>query len=245
MKTPLPPNKTERMYPPLGHKFYLCLSDLTTSLKPFATDEPITVLDYGCGDSPYRSLFPNANYKRADLEDKADLDYVVRPGTPLEAPDATFDLILSSQVLEHVHDPAAYFRDCLRMLKPGGRLVATTHGSYPDHGGPHDYQRWTPWGMDRDVKASGLEVEHIWRLTTGPRAVLQYWQMVMEHTEASASSPIGLAIRLLRGLTRRCRPAIHRWSDQCWKAYSLCKESDFNYKHSLYVGLFVSARKPS
>ncbi len=238
-------NVTDRMRPEPGQKFYICLSDLSEALKPFATDDAITVLDYGCGDSPYRPMYPNATYQRADLEDIPDVDFIVRSGKPLEAPDESVDLIFSSQVIEHVYHTSAFFADCYRLLKPGGRLLVTTHGSFIDHSVPYDYQRWTPWGLRRDLEAAGFQIDEISRMTTGPRAALQFWEYVMEQAPAPLSSPVGWIIRFLRGTTRRFRPQLHRWADAHWNRFRLCQEDEFHHRHSLYVGLLGSAHKPN
>ena len=56
----------ERLHPEYGDLTYLHLADLRLALEAIRTDRVIHLLDYGCGGSPYRSLFPNAIYKRAD-----------------------------------------------------------------------------------------------------------------------------------------------------------------------------------
>jgi 2-polyprenyl-3-methyl-5-hydroxy-6-metoxy-1,4-benzoquinol methylase len=44
----------------------------------------------------------------------------------LQLEPGTFDCILMNHVLEHLHDPVETLRECHRLLKPGGRLVAVT-----------------------------------------------------------------------------------------------------------------------
>ena len=109
-------------------KFYLVLSDLLLALKRVETSERLTVLDYGAGGSPYRSLFYNSEYRRADLFSSTDGDYLIAQGGTVPEKAAVFDLVLSAQVLEHVENPSVYLSECFRLLKPGGNLLLTTHG---------------------------------------------------------------------------------------------------------------------
>ena len=106
------------------------------------------VLDVGCGDRPYDSLFTEADElvgfdvptnERADLHGTID-------SIPVD--DASFDVALCLQVLEHVPDPAAAIRELHRVVRPGGRVLLTTHGVYPFHPNPDDLWRWTHQGLD-------------------------------------------------------------------------------------------------
>jgi SAM-dependent methyltransferase len=104
------------------------------------------VLDVGAGDRPYRDLFPDAVTFDVPGNPHADLHGFVDE-IPAEA--ASFDVVLCLQVLEHVPDPAAAVRELRRVVRPGGRVLLSTHGIYPFHPNPDDLWRWTHQGLER------------------------------------------------------------------------------------------------
>lgn len=230
-----------RLQPSPGERFYLHLSDLRKMMGDLTSHVSGRVLDYGCGGSPYRSLFRHEAYVRADVGGMSDLDHVIVPGQPLAAPDSSFDCILSTQVLEHVSEPQKYLDDCFRMLKGGGTLLLSTHGTFPDHSVPWDFQRWTTNGLRRDIEAAGFKVEKIWKMTTGPRAVLQLLELNIDRIPGGGL-PFGLAFRVLRVLWRKMTPAFHRWADQRTGGFRLVEDSDHQH-HRLYLGIMVLAHK--
>lgn len=117
------------------------------------------VLDYGCADMQYRDLFPaGVEVVGADLPGNPVADVAIRPDGSLPLEDASFDAVLSTQVLEHVSDPALYLSECARVLRPGGRLLLSTHGIMIYHPDPVDLWRWTWAGLERIVAEAGLEV---------------------------------------------------------------------------------------
>jgi SAM-dependent methyltransferase len=233
----------QRREPHPGDPWYFILSDLRQALDHVIGSANGVLLDYGCGASPYRPLFSVTEYKRADLPGVADIDYVLVPGEPLKAAAGSFDTILSTQTLEHVTQPLAYLEDCHRLLRSGGRLVLSTHGCYPDHGAPWDFQRWTPYGMRRDLEGAKFKVENIWQITTGPRALFQFWEMLMERIPTPSTTIPGLVIRTLRGLTRRNRASLHRWADKYWAMHRVTPAED-SPTHRFYQALLVVAVKP-
>ena len=119
------------------------------------------VLDYGCADRPYEGLFDGADYVGADLPGNADADVEVRADGSIPLPDESFDVVLSTQVLEHVADPALYLAECHRVLRTGGRLVLTTHGIFVYHPDPVDLWRWTCAGLERAVIDAGFEAPRL------------------------------------------------------------------------------------
>jgi SAM-dependent methyltransferase len=70
--------------------------------------------------------------------------------------DGTFDAIKITEVLEHVPDTAAALRECRRVLRPGGRLVATAPFLERLHGDPDDYVRYTEAMWRRLLAECGL-----------------------------------------------------------------------------------------
>ncbi len=76
-----------------------------------------------------------------DLPGNAEADFVLREDGTTSTPDQFAEIVLSTQVLEHVGDPVAYLREAFRMLKPGGLLMLSTHGLWLYHADPSDYWR--------------------------------------------------------------------------------------------------------
>lgn len=117
------------------------------------------LLDFGCADRPYRGFFgPDVEVVSADLPGNHLADVHIASDGTVPVPDGSFDAVLSTQVLEHVEDPALYLAECARVLRPGGRLLLATHGIFYFHPDPVDYWRWTCEGLRRIVGDAGFVV---------------------------------------------------------------------------------------
>jgi SAM-dependent methyltransferase len=120
--------------------------------------EPMTrVLDLGSGDAPYRAYFPCGQYVTADPFGKAAVRSVAG-AVPFEA--GAFDLVLCTEVLEHVPDPDAALREIHRVLGARGVLVLSTPLTWGVHA-PWDYHRWTEMGLRALLSARGFRVREI------------------------------------------------------------------------------------
>jgi SAM-dependent methyltransferase len=65
----------------------------------------------------------------------------------LPFPNASFDVVLSDQVLEHIADPFRCAAEARRVLRPGGLQIHTTCFVNPIHDAPGDNYRFTPDGL--------------------------------------------------------------------------------------------------
>ena len=141
-----------RRRPPISSPTYAVRAPLAAWLREEAArrPRPYRVLDVGCGVKPYYPFFePYASeYVGVDVVENpaADLQGAVE-SLPVE--DASFDLVLCIQVLEHAEDPAKGVRELRRVVAPGGSVLASTHGVQVYHPAPVDLWRWTHAGLDR------------------------------------------------------------------------------------------------
>lgn len=102
------------------------------------------VLDIGCGAGPYKEFFPNRFTLDIDPEKNPDVVGDIHT-IPLE--DNSYECILCTEVLEHVRDPKLAVSELYRVLKPGGKIIVSTPFVYPLHQVPHDYWRFTKYGL--------------------------------------------------------------------------------------------------
>lgn len=114
-------------------------------LMKYASDKK--TLDVGCGTALYGGLFPN----------RVTLDVAARDGIPVDIigdahnlhqiQDGSFDVVLCTEVLEHLHTPEKALGELHRILKPGGLILLTTRFIYPLHDVPGDFYRYTKYGL--------------------------------------------------------------------------------------------------
>lgn len=161
---PRPTTRDKRTEPPRAYGRYAAairIRDAVVGIvRDTAANKGAKLIDLGCGDMPYRGLIQTylSSYDGADLPGNAEASYHFAASGMIDAPDRSADLILSTQVLEHVRDVSAYLAEAHRLLAPGGQLILTTHGSWVFHPDPNDYWRWTPQGLKTALAEAGFEV---------------------------------------------------------------------------------------
>lgn len=173
---------------------------LKLEIERLRLDAKSMIVDYGCADQPYRALLPaSAKYVGADLKGNDVANIEIQADGTLPLNDNVADLVLSTQVLEHVDDPRKYLAEALRILKPQGHLILSTHGIFKYHGDPTDYWRWTHTGLRHEVARAGFEVEEMRGIVGAIPAGFQY---MMDHVVQRINSPT--IKRFLYWFTQSC-----------------------------------------
>lgn len=173
-------NRGNRLYPNRANRIYWHLTSLRKTfeniLKNF-DNKFDKVLDYGCGNKPYKELFKEAcnYYFGADIKGNEHAEIIINENGTLPSPNESFDCVLSSQVLEHVENPKLYLRESHRVLKNDGILILSTHGYWPYHPDPTDFWRWTSEGLKKIIIDAGFNIENIYSIQTFPSISLQLW----------------------------------------------------------------------
>ena len=118
------------------------------------------LLDVGAGDVPYRSLLAGqvTRYDTLDVEHRTEtLTYVGDIHDMHMVEDGAYDTVLCLSVLEHVREPDRAMGELARVLRPGGTLILTVPHLSRLHEEPHDYYRYTQYGLRALLARSGLE----------------------------------------------------------------------------------------
>jgi len=107
------------------------------------------VLDASAGTRPYAGIFQRQQYESCDVPDgfydcRHDFECYLHA---IPRPDATYDAVILTQVLEHVPDPQAVLRELQRVLKPGGSLLISVPLNGPLHGEPWHFFQFTHYAL--------------------------------------------------------------------------------------------------
>ncbi len=128
---------------------------------------PEQLLDIGCADRWLETWLPaGCHYIGLDYPLTGQAMYGAQPdlfadASRLPLADSSIEAVTLLEVLEHLRHPREALREISRVLQPGGRLLLTVPFLYPIHDAPHDYQRYTIHGLEREIEAAGLRLERI------------------------------------------------------------------------------------
>lgn len=136
------------------------------------------LLDVGCGNKPYKDVFRNVSeYIGVDLapengvenrpESRLSSIDIYASATDLPFPDASFNVVLCTQVIAHLMQPGRFFSEASRVLIPGGILIVTFPLINPLFEVPHEYFRYTEFSFAEFCKGNNLVVQKIEKMGGG------------------------------------------------------------------------------
>lgn len=138
--------------------FYFARKGLHQHIAALAPQIKGRVLDVGCGSKPYRSLFTVSEYIGMEISGgNKNADYYY-DGKQFPFHEGEFDSVLSSQVLEHVFNPEVFLSEANRVLKTDGILLLTVPFVWDEHEQPHDYARYSSFGLRYLLEQNGFVI---------------------------------------------------------------------------------------
>jgi len=152
--------------------YFLIRYYLRRDIKYFAKKYKIQrkILDFGCGQKPFRELFADSEYLGIDFENYSenkdaetgkpdyffDTDYKKTLTLPFE--NQSFDHTVSFQVLEHHPEPKKMIGEMARVAKKGGLILITCPFIYALHEEPNDFQRLTEYKLAELFRKNNCEI---------------------------------------------------------------------------------------
>lgn len=188
------------------------------------------LLDLGCGSVPLFGSYRQHVEKvtcvdwAEGLHDQTHVDLAMDLNGPLDFPDETFDTVLISDVLEHIGEPAGLLREINRILKPDGKLIGGVPFLYWIHEAPHDYFRYTKFGLERLFANAGFSCILVEPLGGLPDVIADTISKATLATPRIQRAIVRLMARVLR--TRLAGKARFRTSKTCPIAYAFSCEAD-------------------
>lgn len=194
------------------------------------------VIDLGCGTRPFEADIRShaADYVGVDWQHTMHgvaADIVADLNLPLPLVDGCADHVLSLEVIEHLAEPGRMLAEASRILRSGGGLTLSAPFQWWIHEAPWDYQRFTRYGLEYQLRKAGFDDVRI-APTTG------FWTMWLLKLNYQLLRLVR-GPRLLRALVRACLVPV--WTlgqlagaalDRVWP------------EQGEAAGYFVTARKP-
>lgn len=120
-----------------------------------------TLYDLGCGEAPYKNFFLQYAEQYIGVDwvgslHNTESDVAADLNKPLPIASNTADTVVSLSVLEHLCEPQTMISEAYRIMKPNARLILQTPWQWWIHEAPHDYFRYTPYGLKYIIEKAGF-----------------------------------------------------------------------------------------
>lgn len=161
----------------LINPFYFARKGLAKHIGDLAINITGKTLDIGCGTKPYMHLYRSNEYVGLEIDtpqnrkDKSAEFYYDGKYFPFE--DDTFNSVVANEVFEHVFNPDEFINETLRILKPNGLILLTMPFVWDEHEQPHDFARYSSFGIKALLEKHGFEIVEQRKSTDDIRVIFQ------------------------------------------------------------------------
>lgn len=104
-----------------------------------------------------RGLFPVSKYLGVDMQKGPGVEMVAN-ANELPLSQNSFELVLCLETLEHADQPWKVVKEIERVSKNKGGIILSSQQNFPLHNHPHDYFRYTPYGLASLIKSKAHKV---------------------------------------------------------------------------------------
>lgn len=135
------------------------------------------LLDAGAGEQQYKSFCTHLKYVSQDFAEykpenlKSGLQMpawnygkldIISDITAIPEPDGSFDVILCTEVFEHIPEPVAAINEFSRLLRKGGTLLLTAPFTSMTHFAPYHFSTgFTRYFYEHHFPKAGLKIESL------------------------------------------------------------------------------------
>lgn len=149
--------------PKITYPAYLTRNRLLRAITLYSKELKGVLMDFGCGSKPYKSLFNVDKYIGVDFEnpghphvnEQIDVFY---DGKHIPFENEYFDAVFSSEVFEHIFNLDEILKELNRVTKQGGLMLITCPFAICEHEVPHDFARYSSYGIKYLLEKNGFEV---------------------------------------------------------------------------------------
>ena len=129
------------------------------------------LVDLGCGEAPYKEFFLQYADKYIGVDwtntlHDSKADVISNLNEKVELPDKYANTIISLSVMEHLCEPQIFLNESYRILNDEGVMILQVPWMWWIHEAPHDYFRYTPYGLKYMFEKAGYKDIYV-QPTTG------------------------------------------------------------------------------
>ena len=192
------------------------LKGLNMTHKLVSSKEKISILDLGCGDMPFKAFFLGISEKFIGIDNdpnsQADIIQDISEALPFKS--NSFDLVILSEVLEHLEEPLRVIENIKRILKNDGFLFISSPFAFPIHAKPHDFYRYTEYFFKDYLKKVGINCKYIYKsnsiITTPVLSIMQVITLLPIFPR-SIKSLVLLILNIFIFIIESCLKPLHKF----------------------------------